>query len=80
MVVRQMERSTLYRDAIRGRIGKTIRMVRERRGFTLKDCAERCGWSSAKLCRIEGGLQACSVDDLARVATILGCHPESLFA
>lgn len=55
-------------------IGLQIRQLRERRGMTLQQLAERAGTSASALHRYEAGWDRFEVATLRRIATALGAH------
>lgn len=62
------------------RLGQRIRHLRKARGFSLKDVAERSGFSVSFFSQIERGLSSPSVRVLASLANALNVNIGSLFA
>ena len=60
-------------------VGEQIRQIRRDRGKTLEDVAFSAGTDAGNLSRIERGLQACSAEMLARIATALEVSVSTLF-
>ncbi len=61
-------------------VGKNIRDLRERRGITQVQLAERVGITQAMLCQIERGTKNPSLQVGAEVAKNLSCKIEDLLA
>lgn len=59
-------------------VGATARTVREQRGWSVAECAGRCGWSQSTLSRLETGRLTMTVDQLVGLALVLGCKPSRL--
>lgn len=55
-------------------IGLQIRQLRQRRGMTLRQLADRAGTSASALHRYEAGWDRFEVATLRRIATALGAH------
>lgn len=67
-------------DALAARLGAHIRRLRQRRGDTLVQVAERTGLSHPFLSQIERGLAQPSLSSLRRIAVALGTSPIELVA
>lgn len=52
--------------------GSKLRAVRESKGLTLTEAAERAGIAPAHLSRVERGSRGLSVESLTRLAGVLG--------
>jgi len=61
-------------------LGKTIRNLRESRGWNQEEFAFRCGTTTANLSRIETGKHGPSQDLLQVIAKSLGMQVSQLFA
>ncbi|MFF5208436.1 helix-turn-helix domain-containing protein [Streptosporangium sp. NPDC000396] len=57
------------------RLGRELRGLREKMGFTLEEVATRLGWSTAKLSRIENARTMPSGADIANVCDLYGVDP-----
>ena len=60
--------------------GASLKALRQRRGWTLSDVAERTGLPISTLSKIENGKISLSYDKLARISTGLGIDIGALFA
>ena len=65
-------------DALLGRMGRTVRALRHRRGWTLEECALAAGLSSRFLTDVEAGRGNISVSRLHDLACALGCRIRDL--
>lgn len=68
---------------IRQRIGAELRALREAKGLTTRELAERCSLIHSHIVRIESGRYGFSIDTLEKLTTALGAvikieTPESL--
>jgi transcriptional regulator with XRE-family HTH domain len=59
-------------------VGDTLRQIREATDLTISDVAERLGWSTAKVSRVERGAAAVSPVELVRFAAHCGAHIEDI--
>lgn len=59
---------------IRQRIGAELRTLREAKGLTTRELAERCDLTHSHIVRIESGRYGFSIDTLDKLATALGAH------
>ncbi|GAA0965716.1 cupin domain-containing protein [Acrocarpospora macrocephala] len=66
-------------DQTMAQVGARIRVLRSRRGLTLKEVAERTGISTSMLSMLERGVSNASVGTLVSVASALGLHMYDLF-
>lgn len=57
-------------------VGRNIQAVREGRGLTQVETAEKVGITQAALCQIERGTRNPSLQVAARLAEVLGCRIE----
>ena len=57
---------------IRQRIGAQLRALREAKGLTTRELAERCGLTHSHIVRIESGRYGFSIDTLEKLTTTLG--------
>ena len=57
-----------------------LRELREARGLTLRDLAERVGTSNQQISHLELGKRQLTMDWMGRVAAVLGVHPWELVA
>lgn len=57
---------------IRQRIGAELRALREAKGLTTRELAERCGLIHSHIVRIESGRYGFSIDTLDKLTTALG--------
>ena len=55
-----------------------LRELREARGWTLANLAERVGATNQQISHLELGKRQLTVDWLRRLGTALGCHPWSI--
>ncbi|MCB9075481.1 MAG: helix-turn-helix transcriptional regulator [Chitinophagales bacterium] len=62
------------RQGERTRIGKKIRLTREKKGIEAKDLAKLANIDAANLSRIEQGKYSVGLDILSRLAFVLGHH------
>lgn len=60
-------------------IGERLKKVRLERGYTLKDVAEKSGYSKALISRIENGNVSPSISSLLKIASALEVKPHDLF-
>ena len=60
-------------------IGMVIRELRREQGKTLEEVAFAADTDASNLSRIERGLQQCSADSLARIASALGVSISDLY-
>jgi transcriptional regulator with XRE-family HTH domain len=56
-------------------LSNRIRELREARGMTLADLAERVGTTNQQISHLELGKRQLTVDWLRRLGVALGCHP-----
>ena len=61
-------------------VGTGVRSQRERRGWSRRELARRCGVSERFLSQLEGGTGNISLRRFADVAHALGTHPSALLA
>ncbi|MGE4613744.1 MAG: helix-turn-helix domain-containing protein [Planctomycetota bacterium] len=61
------------------KIGDLIRSLREEKGVTAKDLAERIGLSASQMSRLESGQRRVNSEVLARIARALEVTPSELF-
>ncbi len=61
------------------RFGEKLRMVREKRGFTLKTVASKAGVSESLVSQIERNRVSPAIDTLLTLADVLDINPEFLF-
>ena len=66
-------------NALLRRIRRRIRALRERRGLTQEDFADRCGVSVSFASLLERGERSPSYETLLQVAAALGLPPSELF-
>jgi transcriptional regulator with XRE-family HTH domain len=59
---------------IRQRIGAELRTLREAKGLTTRELAERCGLIHSHIVRIESGRYGFSIDTLDKLTTALGAE------
>lgn len=57
-------------------VGRNIQTVRESRGLTQAETAEKVGITQAALCQIERGTRNPSLQVAAELAEVLGCRIE----
>ncbi len=69
----------MLKSAARYRFGDKFRVVRERKGYTLKEVAARAGVSESMVSQIERNRVSPSVDTLIAIADALDVDPEYLF-
>ncbi len=58
-------------------VGRNIQMIRESRGLSQKETAERVGITQAALCQIERGTRNPSLLVAAELAEVLECRIEA---
>ncbi len=61
-------------------VGELIRLLRTRKGWTLRDLSERCNLSVSFLSQVERGLSSLSITSLAAVCQALGVSLADLFS
>lgn len=61
-------------------MGAKIRQLRERLGMTQKQLADALGLSQVAICLWETGENVPTIQNLYRLADILGCEPGELLA
>ncbi len=61
------------------RFGEKLRMVREKKGYTLKTVATRAGVSESLVSQIERNRVSPAIDTLLSLADVLDINPEFLF-
>lgn len=66
------------RDAHRAVLGATVRLLRRRRGLTLRELGDRLGVSTATMSGIETGKTGLSSDRLSELAGVLGVPVDQL--
>jgi transcriptional regulator with XRE-family HTH domain len=59
-------------------LGARIRSLREAKGFTQEQIAEKLNWSRQKYARLEKGLIDISYAGISAIAQILGCKIEEI--
>lgn len=59
---------------IRMRIGSELRALREAKGLTVRELAERCGLIHSHVVRIESGRYGFTIDTLGIICNALGAH------
>jgi transcriptional regulator with XRE-family HTH domain len=62
-------------DRARGELGARLRALRRRAGLTGTELAARAGMSQAKISKIETGRMTAAVEDVERLAEVLGAAP-----
>jgi transcriptional regulator with XRE-family HTH domain len=60
-------------------LGKRIKIVRQMRGLTQEELAEKVGLSPKYISGIERGVENPALDNLIRLAKVLGTEPYDLF-
>lgn len=60
-------------------LGANIRFLREKKGWTQGDLAEKCGVSRPRIAEIESGRFNPSVETVKNIAEKLGVHISRLF-
>lgn len=63
----------------RRRLGSRIARLRERKGWTQQELADRADMHQTYLCGVEGGNRNCTIDVLERIAEALGKPIGDLF-
>ncbi|HJQ00728.1 MAG TPA: XRE family transcriptional regulator [Jatrophihabitans sp.] len=66
-------------DEVIERAGRRLRMLRQARGLTLAELAERAGCSDAHLSSVERGTTAPTLSSLATIAAVLGSDMSVFF-
>ncbi len=61
-----------------GTLGRKLKLLRLRQGFTLEDVAGKVGCSRSMLSKIENGKAFPSLATLANIALAVGCTPSNL--
>jgi transcriptional regulator with XRE-family HTH domain len=64
---------------IQRRLGRRIAQLRKRSGLTQEQFAERCDYSVEFVSLVERGINAPSVEGLARIAKVLKLEVRDLF-
>lgn len=62
------------------RLGTRLKALRQARGWTQLELAEKGGLSAAFLSYLENGTRSCSLDSALKLAGALGVEPELLLA
>ena len=70
----------MIKDDVQYRFGDKIRAVRERKGVTLKQVAEKAGVSESLVSQIERNRVSPSIDTLLNIANVLGIDLDYLFS
>jgi len=70
----------LIKDDVQYRFGDKIRAVRERKGVTLKQVADKAGVSESLISQIERNRVSPSIDTLLNIANVLGIDLDYLFS
>lgn len=60
-----------YRTASRMKVGKSIREIREKRGLSQEQLADKMNISRSTISKIESGKFNCSIDYLSKFASFL---------
>jgi len=60
--------------------GEHMRELREKRGLTQVQLAERCGFPQARISELERGLRSPNLVTMLRLALALECKPSVLMA
>jgi transcriptional regulator with XRE-family HTH domain len=68
------KRIQFMNNNIRQRIGAELRTLREAKGLTTRELAERCGLIHSHIVRIESGRYGFSIDTLDKLTTALGAE------
>ncbi len=55
-------------------VGDLLREIRDAMGLTVNDVADRLGWSSSKVSRVERGVSEIDPAELVRYAAYCGAH------
>lgn len=61
-------------------IGDNLKLIRERKGVTQADLAQKLGVTHSMVCQIERGTKTLSLPLAKEISEILGCSIEDLFA
>jgi transcriptional regulator with XRE-family HTH domain len=59
-------------NSARERLGKLLAQIRRKRGLSTYDVAKACGVAATNITRMEKGTHSVGVDQLDRVANVLG--------
>lgn len=68
----------LQEDIVLEKMGDTIRKLREKKGWSLRQMADRCGIDNSKIAKIEKGTINITVLTLMELAIALGVTPGEL--
>jgi transcriptional regulator with XRE-family HTH domain len=67
-----------WRQIFYEQVGQNVRDKRVAAGLDIATCAQKMGCGAPTLHRTESGDLACSLQLLARFASVVGCHPSDL--
>lgn len=70
------QKAELGRQEVRQKIGTQISEARERKGYSIRELAEKCGVSYVTISKIENGKFNVGLDVIARIASVLGLEVE----
>ena len=70
------QKAELGKQEVRQKIGKQISEARERKGYSIRELAEKCGVSYVTISKIENGKFNVGLDVIARIASVLGLEVE----
>lgn len=59
-------------------IGKNLRDLRLERDLSMRDLADRLGFTDSKICRIENGKAGLSLEDATRIADLFDISLDKL--
>jgi transcriptional regulator with XRE-family HTH domain len=58
--------------------GEIIRLLRQRRGWTQRELAERAGVTQTTIVRLEGGRSEAMISTIRKIAEALGVPPSEI--
>ena len=70
------QKAELGRQEVRQKIGAQISEARERKGYSIRELAEKCGVNYVTISKIENGKFNVGLDVIARIASVLGLEVE----
>lgn len=70
------QKAELGRQEVRRKIGTQISEARERKGYSIRELAAKCGVSYVTISKIENGKFNVGLDVIARIASVLGLEVE----
>jgi transcriptional regulator with XRE-family HTH domain len=66
--------------SIKSRFGSTLRRIRDERGYSQEELAERAGLHRNYVGGVERGERNVALENIVKLAKALAVHPKELFA